>query len=128
MQSFTRLLPKLPITMLVLASWATEVRAGDAPTSFTLPNELRVRLVPLEGEKRVAVLLGVRAGFFDEPRGLEHVAHVAEHILVFGAAAGSEEEKAISRWYEGGQANAETLAGWMYFDLFVTPEELGRAL
>src|SRR3954454_15375239 len=107
MQSLNRLLPKLPIAMLVLASWATEVRAGDAPTSFTLPNELRVRLVPLEGAKRVAVLLGVRAGFFDEPPGLGHIAHVAEHLLVFGASAGSEGETAISRWYEGGQANAE---------------------
>ena len=101
---------------------------GDQPTDFTLPNGLRVRLVPVAGEKKVAVLLGVRAGFFDEPAGLPHLAHVTEHLVVFGAPPGSDEGKAAARWYEAGKANAETLPGFMYFDLYVEPTELDAAL
>jgi zinc protease len=95
---------------------------------FTLANGLRVRLVPAHDEPKVVVLLGVRAGFFDEPAGVPHVAHVTEHLVVFGARPGSEEQKAVARWYAAGQANAETLADFMYFDLHVPPEELDLAL
>jgi predicted Zn-dependent peptidase len=106
--------------------------AKNAPaeerSSFTLANGLRVRLVPSRENKKVVVLLGVRAGFFEEPAGISHLAHVAEHLTVFGLPAGSEEAKAVDQWYQSGKANAETLADMMYFDLHVTPEELPLAL
>lgn len=103
---------------------------GDTPdaTRFTLPNGLRVRLVPNHDEKKVMVLLGVRAGFFEEPAGVPHVAHIAEHLTVHGAPADSEEAKAVDRWFAAGQANAETLPELMYFDLSVPSDELPRAL
>jgi predicted Zn-dependent peptidase len=97
-------------------------------SEFVLANGLRVRLVPGHTDKKVAVLLGVRAGFFDEPANVPHVAHVTEHLTVFDLAPGSEEAKGVERWYKAGQANAETLADFMYFDLEVGVEELPLAL
>ena len=102
--------------------------AGDEPTTDTLANGLRVRLVPLAGEKRVFVILGVRAGMIAEPAGLPHLAHLTEHLVVFGLPAGSQEKSAAERWFREGRANGETLPGWMYFDLQVEPGELERAL
>ncbi len=100
----------------------------DDPTSYALDNGLLVRLVPLPDEKRVSLILGVRAGFFSEPAGFPHLAHVTEHLVVFGLPAESEEKQAAERWFHEGRANGETLPGWMYFDLQVEPSELGTAL
>jgi zinc protease len=47
---------------------------------------------------------------------------------VFDLSPESEEAKAVERWYKAGQANAETLADFMYFDLQVGAEELPLAL
>ena len=113
---------------LVLAGSQARALAGDQPTGFTMPNGLRVRLVPIRGEQGVAVLLGVRAGFFDEPSGSPHLAHVTEHLVVFASPDQSDEGKAVSRWYGAGKANAETLPGFMYFDLHVEPADLDTAL
>ncbi len=102
--------------------------AVDEPTSYTLDNGLLVRLVPLPDEKRVSLILGVRAGFFREPAGFAHLAHVTEHLVVFGLPAESEEKQAAERWFHEGRANGETLPDWMYFDLQVDHEELDTAL
>ena len=117
----------LVVAAVVLVAYRIEATAAEAP-DFTLANGLRVRLVPIQGEKKVAVLLGVRAGFFDEPAGFPHLAHVTEHLVVFGAPAESGEGKAVARWYEEGKANAETLPGFMYFDLHVESTELDAAV
>src|SRR5690349_11206638 len=93
-------------------------RAAEGDASDTLPNGMRVHLVPLGGEKEVAVVLAVRAGAFAEPPGRPHLAHVTEHMVVFGAPSETDEGKAVARWFAGGKANAETLADWMYFDLW----------
>src|SRR5262245_3329631 len=95
---------------------------------FTLPNGLRVRLVPVAGEAEAVLLLGVRAGSLEEPEGSPHLAHVVEHMTVFDAPPGSEEEGAIARWYGAGRANAETLADFMYFDLRVETAEVPLAV
>ena len=113
---------------LVLVGSQARALAGDEPTGFTMPNGLRVRLVPIPGEKGVAVLLGVRAGFFDEPSGSPHLAHVTEHLVVFASPPRGDEGKAVARWYGAGKANAETLPGFMYFDLHIEPDELDTAL
>ncbi len=55
----------------------------DDPTSYALDNGLLVRLVSLPDEKRVSLILGVRAGFFSEPAGCPHLAHVNEHLPPF---------------------------------------------
>jgi zinc protease len=122
--------PARALIAVALVFFGSEVQtlAGDQPTSFTMPNGLRVRLVPIRGEKGVAVLLGVRAGFFDEPSGSPHLAHVTEHLVVFASPTQSDEGKAVARWYGAGKANAETLPGFMYFDLHVEPDELDTAL
>ncbi len=113
-------------TLLVATS--ISLPASEDPISYVLGNGLMVRLVPIAGETRVVVILGVRAGIDAEPAGLPHLAHVAEHLVVFGLPDGSEEKQAAERWFKGGRANGETLPGWMYFDLRVEPGELERAL
>ncbi|HEV3122356.1 MAG TPA: insulinase family protein [Isosphaeraceae bacterium] len=102
---------------------------GNPEASYSLAaNGLQVRLSPRMGDKKVAVLLMVRAGSFAEPAGKPHLAHLAEHVIVFGAREGSEEAQAVQRWYEQRKANAETLAPLMYFDLEVDSAELDLAL
>jgi predicted Zn-dependent peptidase len=103
-------------------------RAGERPTEFGLRNKLRARVVPAPKEKEVVVLLGVRAGAFDEPAGKPHLAHVAEHCLVDAASPGSDEARAVERWFAEGHANAETLGPLMYFDLHLPAEELATAI
>lgn len=116
------------IPFFIALAMSTVLAAADKASDFTLDNGLRVRLVPLEGEKEVFVILGVRAGFFEEPAGVPHLAHITEHLIVFGSPAGSDEEKAADRWYREGRSNGETLPGWMYFDLHVPQSELETAL
>jgi predicted Zn-dependent peptidase len=120
---------RITLAALAVCLIATaEGRAADEPSAYALSNGLRVRLVPLKGEKEICVLLGVKAGFCAEPAGLPHVAHVAEHLVVFGFAAGSDDGKTAERWFREGKANGETLPGFMYFDLHVEPGELEPAL
>jgi zinc protease len=98
------------------------------PSTYALLNGLGVRLVPRPGEKKVAVLLFARAGFFAEPAGKPHLAHVAEHVTVFSAPEGSEEALAVQKWFETRKANAETLGHFMYFDIEVDSTELEMAI
>jgi predicted Zn-dependent peptidase len=109
-------------SLLILQAHAAEER-----TEFTLANGLRVRLVAAHEENRVAVILGVRAGFLDEPAGVPHLAHVTEHLTVFDMK-GPEERQAVARWYPQRGANGETLADFMYLDLHLAAEELPLAL
>jgi predicted Zn-dependent peptidase len=102
------------------------VARGEA-SEFALENGLRVRLVPARGEKEVVVILGIHAGIFDEPAGGPHLAHVVEHVTVFGTAS-ADDTTTVEKWFAAGRANAETLADWMYFDLRVPAEDLAPAL
>jgi zinc protease len=102
------------------------IAAPEERTEFTLANGLRVRLVAAHDEKRVSVILGVRAGFLDEPAQTPHLAHVTEHLAVFDAKG--EVKQAVERWYPQRGANGETLADFMYLDLHVAAEELPLAL
>lgn len=111
-----------------LLALPTEMLARPAEVqTFALANGLRVRLVPGGDPGKVGLLLGVRAGFLDEPAGVPHVAHVTEHLATF-APRGAELARAVARWVPQGQANAETLADFMYFDLQVPADELALAL
>ena len=74
------------------------------------------------------VILGIPAGFLAEPAGKPHVAHVAEHLVVFGGRPGSDEAKAAEHWFAEGRANGETLLPFMYFDLHVRPDDLAAAI
>jgi predicted Zn-dependent peptidase len=125
------------LLVLIALDCASDARAedplpgppGTAQETFSLvANGMQVRLAPRRGEKKVAVLLLVRAGFFAEPAGKPHLAHLTEHLVVFSGPEGSDEARAVQRWYEQGKANAETLAPLMYFDLEVDSTELEPAL
>jgi len=114
--------------LLALLVGRTATASGAEPLEVTLDNGLRVRFVPIAGWKEVVVLLGVRAGMVDEPAGLPHLAHLAEHLVFHSAPGGSAEAIAVDRWSQARHANGETVAGWMYFDLLVAPSEVPLAL
>ncbi|MCI0589279.1 MAG: insulinase family protein [Planctomycetes bacterium] len=116
--------PRQTLLLPILASLGAFSSAAREPVEFTLPNGLRVRLVPVAGEAEAILLLAVRAGSLEEPAGSPHLAHVVEHMAVFNAPPGSEESAAIARWYGSGRANGETLADFMYFDLRVETAEV----
>ena len=118
----------LALALATLLLVAGKVWAGEGSSDFALENGFKVRLVPMSGDRQVAVVLGVRAGFLDEPAGLPHIAHITEHLVVFGHPAGSDDGEAVARWFRQGRANGETLPGWMYFDLQVDPAELEMAV
>ena len=112
----------------LLVAMSSSMPASEEPIRYALGNGLMVRLVPIAGEKRVVVILGVRAGIDAEPAGLPHLAHVTEHLVVFGLPDGSAEKRAAEEWFAEGRANGETLPGWMYFDLQVEAGDLERAI
>jgi zinc protease len=99
---------------------------AEKPTEYALDNGLRVRLVPSAGENQAVVLLGVRAGFMEEPAGVPHLAHVTEHLTVFDLPP--REANVVMEWFKANKANAETLADFMYFDLHVSPADVEQAL
>ena len=109
---------------------APSPKAGDGAelvvTEYALDNGLRVRLVPSAGENQAVVLLGVRAGFMEEPAGVPHLAHVTEHLTVFDLPP--RDANAVTEWSKANKANGETLADFMYFDLHVSPMEIDQAL
>jgi predicted Zn-dependent peptidase len=107
--------------------FSAAANAAEERAEFTLANGLRVRLVVSHDEKRVSVILGVRAGFLEEPANVPHLAHITEHLTVFDMK-GAEERQAVARWYPQRGANGETLADFMYLDLHVASEELPLAL
>jgi predicted Zn-dependent peptidase len=106
----------------------TNENAAGGRAAYSLSNGLRVRLIPDSKAKDVILLLGVRGGFFAEPAGQPHLAHVAEHVVTFGVPGDSDEAKAVAGWFAAGRANAETLAHFMYFDLRVPSEQLHQAI
>lgn len=110
---------------LACLTLAAAVRA-EPPVEYSLGNGLRVRLVPAAKDEKVVVLLGVRAGFVEEPAGRPHLAHITEHLTVFDLPP--REAKAVAEWSKTNAANGETMAGAMYFDLHVPPADADLAL
>jgi hypothetical protein len=102
--------------------------AEDGRLSYSLPSGMGVRLVSDRKADEVMVILGARAGIFEEPDGKPHLAHVAEHMLAHGAKPGSPQAEALARWFGANRANGETTVDMMYFDLHVPPAELSTAL
>lgn len=116
------------ITGSVLSPFfASAVDGAEEAAAFTLANGLRAKVVSVRGEPRVAVILAVRAGFFAEPPGKAHLAHVTEHLTVFDLPS-TAEAATVARWFRERKANGETLPDFMYFDLLVGRDELPQAL
>jgi predicted Zn-dependent peptidase len=133
LEAMRGLLITMSMGWMVFAEIGPRFRSACAQTTYdrieySLPNGLRVRLVPVSSDKEVVVLLAVKAGFFEEPAGKPQLAHVAEHLVVHAARPGSPESAAFDRWFAAGKANAETLASLMYFDLRVPADEISTAL
>ncbi len=109
-------------------------QAAAAPRDFTLPNGLRVLIVPVDGVKSVAVQAIHPVGFVDDPKGVPQGAHLIEHLLCRGATASYKVNESMERLMSGGGArgagivNAETLADWTHYDFVLPAADLELAL
>lgn len=112
--------------LLASLGWASFAFDDAMPIEYVLDNGIRVRLVLQPGDNQALVILGVRAGFLEEPAGRPHLAHITEHLTVFdlNAPLGASAQAR----FEAGKANGETLADLMYFDLQANPEQLREAI
>ena len=122
--------PARALIAVALVFFGSEVQtlAGDQPTSFTMPNGLRVRLVPIRGEKGSRSCSACGRGSSTSPRAPRTSPTSPSTSSSSPPRPESDEGKAVARWYGAGKANAETLPGFMYFDLHVEPDELDTAL
>ncbi len=125
MTSMLRVVVLLALAARLTAPAGPPVPAG-APEEFALANGLRVRLAPDAACERSVVILGVRAGFLDEPAGVPHLAHVTEHLTVYDPLP--REAKAVREWVASGRANGETLADAVYFDIQADPGDVAKAI
>jgi len=98
------------------------------PTSFVLPNGLRVRLVPERDPGKVALSLAVRAGILNEGKGQALLSQITEHATVFDVGDARLAEK-VKQWYAESKLSAVNLGEFMRFDLDdCTRDELPLAL
>ena len=97
------------------------------PTSFALPNGLRVRLVPERDPGKVSLLLAVRAGTLNEGKGQAQLARITGFSTVSDLGDAQLAEK-VKQWLAKDMVNAEMLGEFMYFDLDCAPDELPAAL
>lgn len=122
----SRFLKSSCLAALLIACCAPPTR-GEGPTTFTLANGLRVRLVPENDLGHVSMLLAVRAGMLNEGKGQPHLAHITEHATVYDLGDAPLAET-VKQWFPKGKVNAETLGELMYFDLHCDRDELPVAL
>jgi serine/threonine-protein kinase len=111
----------------LLGMFLGQAPEAAGPTSFVLPNGLRVRLVPERDPGNVALILAVRAGILNEGQGQAHLARITARATVFDLGDAKLAAKA-KQWFRKSKANAEILGEFMYFDLDCARDELPEAL
>lgn len=107
----------------VLVGCAGAAMAGDEIKRVKLDNGAIVLVRPVADVNQVAVIAAYDTGFADEPAGMTQAAHLAEHLRCFGGDPGAFEKLNVV-----GQANAETLPTFTYFDFSGPADQLGEAL
>ena len=111
----------------LLGMFLGQAPEGAGPTSFVLPNGLRVRLVPERDPGNASVLLAVRAGMLNEDKGQAQLARITGFATV-SDLGDAQLAKKVEQWLPKGMVNAEVLGEFMYFDLHCAPDELPAAL
>jgi len=114
------------LTLLALGIVSTSA-IGEVER-YELENGAVVILDPVEGVGSVAVIAAYDTGSSDDPAGAPQAAHLAEHLRCTSATASWDTGVSYARLNELGGANAETLAGFTYYDYVLPPKHLELAL
>lgn len=106
----------LPFRKIALAGVATVLFAGCGvaeglvpPAPWTLPNGIRVVLVPIQDSAHVSIFTYVPMGLASDPAGMTQWAHLVEHLVIRTTHPATSQE-----------ANAETLPDHMRLDFYGT--------
>lgn len=87
---------------------ASEVKGVQTPLRATLPNGMRVVIVPDSVAPVATVELSVLAGGDESPRQFPGMAHAQEHMAFRGCSGMTADQTSAIYSYLGGQNNAET--------------------
>ncbi|WP_431999387.1 insulinase family protein [Streptomyces sioyaensis] len=98
------------------------------PAKFTLPNGLRLLVLPEPGSPRAAVTVHYRVGFRSEPRGREGMAHLFEHLMFRGSESLPSGGYFRDLAAIGGHANGTTHQDYTDYYQVVPANALERAL
>ncbi|WP_165232317.1 sigma-70 family RNA polymerase sigma factor [Aquisphaera insulae] len=108
---------------------ATGAIARAAPGRFTLGNGLKVRIRPVAGATRTALVVLYQIGSDHDPRGRSGEAHLLEHLAVT-AAAGDAPARTAAAYFRGypDGCNAQTGDRYTVCATVFPPADLDREL
>ena len=87
----------------------TSVRQGDLPSHVaTLPNGLRTVVIPMPWRETVSLSVFIRTGSLHEPRQLNGISHVVEHMAFKGTAQRDCQRINLEAERLGAEVNAHT--------------------
>jgi insulysin len=94
-----------------------------------LPNDLQVLIISDPDTDKAAAAMAVNVGSFNDPVGLEGLAHFLEHMLFYSSEKYPEEDSYSKYLTEhGGHSNAFTAAEHTNFHFDVSADYLDEAL
>ncbi|MFB3909345.1 MAG: M16 family metallopeptidase [Candidatus Eisenbacteria bacterium] len=118
-------LPTVPTLLALLASVALATLAhASTPPGFldeTLPNGLRVTILPDSANPVVATHLWYHIGSANEPAGQRGIAHLFEHMMFHGTASHGADELDLVHQRYGGRNNAYTSWDETYYVSEIDP-------
>ncbi len=128
MNARTRTVIAISALALLLTVLAPVAGAGDAVVRVTLPNGLRVVIVPNPLAPVVTTQVTYLVGSVDAPAGYPGMAHAQEHMMFRGHPGLSSEQFSAISAALGGDSNAGTSPITTGYHLTVPSDALGVAL
>ncbi len=119
------------LTLLLLAPPCLASARADRPppsTRVTLENGFEAVFVPNRAAPLVTSVIVVRAGGAHDPKGLDGVSHMLEHLLFNGTVRRTQEAIGEELRLYGIVSNAQTATGHTAFFTLAAREEAARAL
>jgi zinc protease len=95
------------------AARATDLEPDVAPGRFELENGLTVRVRPIRGARDVTLLVLVKLGGDDDPKGQSGLAHLVEHLYVT-AGAGATAPRTAEAFFKSYPAGCNAQTGDRY--------------
>jgi zinc protease len=101
---------------------------SDPPATFTLPNGLKVLVIPDHRTPVVTQMIWYKVGSADETPGKSGLAHFLEHLMFKGTSKHPDDEFSQSVLRVGGNENAFTSTDYTGFYQRVPREQLAKMM